>query len=119
MIKKFLSAILIGAFMISLPAANFELLFTKTVYAASRDRDYESDRRSTRQRRTVYDSSRDKDYEAARKKYIQSREAYENARAVYNEARRKGRNLEQYEINYKLARQKYEKAREEYAKYRR
>ena len=36
-LKKILSAVLIGAFMLGLPAANFDMPFTKTVSAASKE----------------------------------------------------------------------------------
>ena len=95
--KKILSAILIGAFFIGVPAVNFDMSLTQTVSAASRD----------------------KDYEAVKKNYERKRFAYERAKKSYAEARRNGEKVKLYRAMYEAARQEYYEARKAYERYRR
>ena len=97
-LKKILSALLIGAFMISFPAANFDTPLTQTVSAKSID----------------------KDYEKIKKNYERKRYAYERAKRNYENARRSGnsKDVRFYRAAYEAARQDYYEARGEFEQYR-
>ena len=93
--KKILSAILIGTFMIGVPAANFDAPLTQTVSAKAKD----------------------KDYEKVKKNYESKRSAYERAKKFYDEARRSGKDIKFRRAAYEAARKDYQEARSEYSKY--
>ena len=59
-LKKILSAILIGAFMISFPAANFDTPLTQTVSAKSIDKDYEKIKKNYERKRYAYERAKRK-----------------------------------------------------------
>lgn len=95
--KKILTAILIGAFMVGVPAANFDMPFTKTVSAAYMD----------------------KEYQKVKENYEKKRALYNRAKKQYAEARRKGEKVKMYRALYEGARKDYYEARRAYERYRR
>ncbi len=84
-LKKFLSAIVLGAFVFGLPAANVDLPLTKSA--------------------KVF---------AIKKSYDTAKTEYENARKNYREAMRRGDKaaIRKTRYMYEQARKEYEKARE-------
>ena len=98
--KKILSAVLLGALIVGVPATNFYLPFTKTVSAELRGAELER----------------------AKKNYEKYRDAYKLARKHYEDARRRGARgaeLRRYRVMYEGARIDYENARRHYESVRR